>query len=366
MLGILLVFALAAFFVPRVPSPMWLEATVSWVGYTWMVVLLFTTIALLVMEPFRWILNRRITRQTSQDDAEEQTEVSAPGDEPNDASTSAGVSRRRALAGGMALTAGTIGLVTTGYGTYQAVKPPRVKGVEVPLSKLSRSGDGFRIALVSDIHLSAMAGRRHSEQIVDVINGTQADAIAVVGDLVDGTVEELGDAAAPLAHLRARQGAYFVTGNHEYYSGAAEWLDEIRNLGLRPLENTRTELTHFDLAGVDDVQAEEFDNGQSHGPDFQAALGDRDPNRASVLLAHQPVVIEDAMDWNVDLQLSGHTHGGQVWPGPLIAAGPNPTVAGLDRYGDTRLYVTRGAGTWGPRVRIGAPSDITVLTLRSR
>ena len=173
---------------------------------------------------------------------------------------------------------------------------------------------------------------------------------------------DLGSAAEPLAQLEARHGSFFVTGNHEYFSGADEWVAHVRELGLRPLENERVEINGFDLAGVNDVAGE----SEGDGPDFAKALGDRDRTRASVLLAHQPVVIHDAVDQGVDLQLSGHTHGGQLWPGNYIAELANPTVAGLERYGDTQLYVTRGAGAWGPPVRVGAESDITVVELASR
>jgi predicted MPP superfamily phosphohydrolase len=243
------------------------------------------------------------------------------------------------------------------------MRTPRIKDVEVPLARLGPGADGFRIAVVSDIHLSPTRGAAHCRRIVEAVNSTDADLIAVVGDLVDGSVEELGRAAEPLADLRARLGAYFVTGNHEYYVDTQSWLDEIQDLGMVPLENQRVELDGFDLAGLNDIGA-----GLSSaftGPDFAAALGDRDPERAVVLMAHQPVVVHEAVDWGVDLQLSGHTHGGQIWPATYLADLANPTLAGLERYGDTQLYVTRGAGTWGPPVRVGAPSDITVVTLRT-
>ncbi|KOG15286.1 metallophosphoesterase [Streptomyces viridochromogenes] len=251
---------------------------------------------------------------------------------------------------------------TVGYGTYGVVRGPKVKRVTVPLAKLPRAAHGYRIAVVSDVHLGPVLGRGFAQKVVDAINGTQPDLIAVVGDLVDGSVKDLGPAAAPLAGLRARHGAFFVTGNHEYFSGAEQWVDEVRRLGLRPLENARTEMPHFDLAGVNDIAGE----SEGQGPDFAKALGDRDRARACVLLAHQPVQIHDAVDHGVDLQLSGHTHGGQLWPGNLLAGMANPTVAGLDRYGDTQLYVSRGAGAWGPPTRVGAPSDITVIELASR
>ncbi|MHC8562002.1 metallophosphoesterase [Streptomyces albidoflavus] len=253
-------------------------------------------------------------------------------------------------------------LGTVGAGTYGVLRGPRLKHVTVPLAKLPRAAHGYRIAVVSDVHLGPILGRGHAQRIVDTVNSAQPDLIAVVGDLVDGSVAELGHAAEPLAQLRARDGSYFVTGNHEYFSGAAEWVDHVRELGLRPLENARVEKAGFDLAGVNDVAGESY--GQ--GPDFVRALGDRDRSRASVLLAHQPIVIDEAVEHGVDLQLSGHTHGGQLWPGNLIAGLANPTVEGLERYGDTQLYVSRGAGAWGPPVRVGAPSDITIVQLAAK
>jgi predicted MPP superfamily phosphohydrolase len=249
-----------------------------------------------------------------------------------------------------------------GLGTYGVLRGPRVKHVTVALAKLPRSASGFRIALVSDIHLGPTLGRGFAQRVVDTVNGTQPDLIAVVGDLVDGSVVDHARSVEPLAQLRARHGAWFVTGNHEYYSGAAQWVEHVQQLGMHLLANARAELPGFDLAGVNDVQG----RSTGQGPDFDRALGDRDPARTAVLLAHQPVVIDDAVRHGVDLQLSGHTHGGQVWPGEYVVGLQQPTVAGLARYGDTELYVTRGAGAWGPPTRVGAPSDITVVELVSR
>ncbi|MET9108783.1 metallophosphoesterase, partial [Streptomyces zhihengii] len=292
-------------------------------------------------------------------------EAGAPagGDAPEGATAPAAVSRRLFVARVVGGAAAAAAVGTVGYGTYGVLRGPRVKRVTVPLAKLPRAAHGYRIAVVSDVHLGPILGRAHTQRIVDSINAAQPDLVAVVGDLVDGSVADLGHAAEPLAQLRARDGSFFVTGNHEYFSGVDEWVDHVRELGLRPLRNERVEIAGgFDLAGVDDVAGE--DTGQ--GPDFARALGDRDRSRAAVLLAHQPVVIHDAVDHGVDLQLSGHTHGGQLWPGNMLAGLANPTVAGLERYGDTQLYVSRGAGAWGPPVRVGAESDITVVQLASR
>ncbi len=274
----------------------------------------------------------------------------------------AALSRRLFVARTVAAGASVAAAGTVGAGAYSLLNGPTLKRITVPLTKLPRAAHGYRIAVVSDIHIGAVLGRGHTQRIVDTINNAQPDMIAIVGDLVDGDVEDLAPAAEPLRRLRARDGSFFVTGNHEYFGDAGEWVDHVRELGVHPLENDRREMPGFDLAGVNDVRGEET----GEGPDFDKALGDRDTSRASVLLAHQPVQIHDAVDHGVDLQLSGHSHGGQMWPGPYIAALANPTVAGLERYGDTQLYVTRGAGAWGPPVRVGAESDVTIVQLASR
>ncbi|WP_406383399.1 metallophosphoesterase [Streptomyces sp. NBC_01618] len=390
----------------RTGAPFWLQRVLAWPGYLWLAALLYLTLALLVGEVVRPILRRALARRANgaygahRPSAAEAPESAAVAEAVGgDASASAVLvpavpaspvpavpaspvpgtdtlvavteapdhrpaapTRRLFVARAVGGAAAVAGLGTVGYGTYGVLRGPRVKRITVPLAKLPRSAHGFRIAVVSDIHLGPILGSAHTRRIVDTINRTQPDLVAVVGDLVDGTVADLGPAAEPLARLSARHGSFFVTGNHEYYSGAAQWVEHVRELGLHPLENARVEIAGFDLAGVNDVAGE----SEGQGPDFDRALGDRDRARAAVLLAHQPVVIDEAVAHGVDLQLSGHTHGGQLWPGNLVAELANPTVAGLDRYGDTQLYVSRGAGAWGPPVRVGAPSDITVVELASR
>ncbi|MGW2493379.1 metallophosphoesterase [Streptomyces pseudogriseolus] len=384
----------------RTEAPFTLQRVLAWPGYLWLALTLYLLLALLVGELVRPVLRKVLERRAagagagaSEREAEAEAEpardpipagrtaegaVETAGKPADGAvaggavaggSTAVGVagagdgpSRRLFVSRVVGGAAAAAAVGTVGYGTYGVLRGPKVKRVTVPLAKLPRAAHGYRIAVVSDIHLGPVLGRGFAQKVVDTINSTQADLIAVVGDLVDGSVKDLGPAAAPLAQLTARHGSFFVTGNHEYFSGAEQWVEEVRRLGLHPLENARTELPHFDLAGVNDVAGE--DEGQ--GPDFARALGDRDRARACVLLAHQPVQIHDAVDHGVDLQLSGHTHGGQLWPGNLIASGANPTLAGLDRYGDTQLYVSRGAGAWGPPTRVGAPSDITVIELASR
>ncbi|MFE5713485.1 metallophosphoesterase [Streptomyces sp. NPDC056501] len=375
--------SLAALTSSRAGAPFWFQQVVAWPGFLWLALLLYVTLALVVGEAVRPVLRARLERRAK---AAVPAEVAAPASVPvpvsvpdsvPDAVTTASpaeaappaaeapvdVSRRLFVSRVVGGSAAAVALGTVGYGAYGVLRGPRVKRVTVPLAKLSRAAHGYRIAVVSDIHLGPILGRAHSQRIVDAINSTQPDLIAIVGDLVDGTVENLGPAAEPLARLRARHGSFFVTGNHEYFSGADAWVDHVRELGLRPLRNERVEIAAgFDLAGVDDVAGE----SEGRGPDFGRALGDRDRARAAVLLAHQPIVIHDAVRNGVDLQLSGHTHGGQLWPGNYLAELANPTVAGLEQYGDTQLYVSRGAGAWGPPVRVGAPSDITIVELASK
>lgn len=383
----------AGFFAARSAAPFWLKQVLAWPGYLWLALCLYLFLAVLAGELARPVLRRVLERRARP------AAVDPPGLEPTpvavDATAAAapsgavpgtprpvaadapvgssalasaalvepsGPSRRLFVSRVVAGTAAAAAVGTVGYGTYGTVRGPKVKRVTVPLTKLPRAAHGYRIAVVSDIHLGPVLGRGFAQKVVDTINSTQPDLIAVVGDLVDGTVRELGPAAAPLAQLRARHGSFFVTGNHEYFSGAEEWVDEVRRLGLNPLENARTHLPHLDLAGVNDLAGE----SEGQGPDYARALGDRDRDRACVLLAHQPVMVHEAVDHGVDLQLSGHTHGGQLWPASYLAAATNPTLAGLDRYGDTQLYVSRGAGAWGPPTRIGAPSDITVVELASK
>jgi predicted MPP superfamily phosphohydrolase len=373
----------------RAGAPFWLQRTLAWPGFLWLALSMYLLLALLAGEAVRPLLRRHLERRdrartstAAQVREPEPIPAGAPPKGPEAAGTPdepegtegtgstegtrppapAGPSRRLFVSRVVSGAAAAAAVGTVGYGSYGVLRGPQVKRVTVPLAKLPRGAHGFRIAVVSDIHLGPVLGRGFAQKVVDTINSTQPDLIAVVGDLVDGSVKDLGPAAAPLAQLKARHGAYFVTGNHEYFSGAEQWVEEVRRLGLRPLENDRTELPFFDLAGVNDVAGE--DEGQ--GPDFGKALGDRDTARACVLLAHQPVQIHDAVEHGVDLQLSGHTHGGQLWPGSLLASAANPTVAGLERYGDTQLYVSRGAGAWGPPTRVGAPSDITVVELASR
>lgn len=348
----------------------------AWPGYLWLALMFYLLVVLVVLEvPMlvtRLVLRRRVVAAEPTTAAPEPVLVGAAGPtEPPAAGAVAAPdhdpSRRLLLARGAAIFAGLTATGVTGYGIRTALGPPHLDRVRIPLAKLPRSMDGLRIATVSDIHLGPLRGRAHTERIVAAINRLDADIVAVVGDLVDGSVAELGSAAAPLRDLRSRYGSFFVTGNHEYYSGVEEWVQEVDRLGLRVLQNRRQEIQArggvLDLAGVNDLTG--AGTGLAAGPDFAAALGDRDPSRPVVLLAHQPLAAKEAARYGVDLQLSGHTHGGQMVPFNLAVGLEQPVVSGLGEVDGTKVYVTNGAGFWGPPVRVGAEPQISLVELRS-
>jgi predicted MPP superfamily phosphohydrolase len=373
--------------------PLDVAAPLDRVAYSWLGVAFYTFLALLVLEPVRalgtiWI--RRTERVTEapgarraaapggagkvpgSDDAAARVE---PGTEPGSGAagrdgrlTARPLPRRTFLARGVAVTAGAVALGTAGTGSYVALSPQVVRRVPVTLANLDPSLDGLRIVTFSDAHLSATHRGRRFERLVELVNSQRPDVVAIVGDLVDGEVSELREEAAPLADLVSEQGVYFVTGNHEYFSGAEEWTRHLGTLGIDVLRNERVAIgrgaASFDLAGIDDRTA--VSSGvPGHGADLDAALDGRNDATPVVLLAHQPVMVEQARAAGVDLQLSGHTHGGQLWPFDYAIRLDQPTVEGLSRHGDTQLYVSAGAGYWGPAMRVGARPEIAVVELRS-
>jgi predicted MPP superfamily phosphohydrolase len=348
--GVLIALALlvlAANVLARVPGP---DQWVAWPGYLWLGLAVYLVLALLVLEPIRFIARRRIARREKDSGAEETDEQA--------------ISRRLFLARTGAAVAGAASVGLVGYGAATALGPPDLLRVPVRLRRLDPALRGYRIAVVADIHLGPLLGRGHTERIVEMINAAEPDLVAMVGDLVDGTVAELGSAAAPLRDLVARDGAFFVTGNHEYFvDDTADWLRELQRLGMTPLRNENTVVRRggavLNLAGVNDLSGARRDDG----PDFDRALDGLNPDAPTVLMAHQPVMVGQAAARGVDLQLSGHTHGGQMWPFHYVVEAVQPSLAGLSTVQDTQLYVTRGAGFWGPPVRVGARPDITILTL---
>lgn len=276
-------------------------------------------------------------------------------------------SRRQALARitGAAVSTAVVGHVA--YGVTRARAEAEVVDVPITLAKLPKQLDGFTIVQITDVHVGGTIEKEFIADLVERVMALKPDLIALTGDFVDGSVEDLAIHVAPFAKLSAPHGVYFITGNHEYYSGADPWIAKWRSLGVRVLRNERVSIERegaaFDLAGVDDHGADRY---PGHGMDLPAALAGRDPSRALVLLAHQPRQVRIAAKHGVDLQLSGHTHGGQVWPWHyIVSLQQGGLLAGHYRVGDTQLYVSRGAGYWGPPVRVGAPPEITRVRLRA-
>ena len=268
------------------------------------------------------------------------------------------------------LLAGAVGvgaLALGGVGLAAALGKVGIQPVRVSLARLPKSLSGFKIAQLTDLHIGATLGADWLTGVVAEVNELKPDLVVITGDLVDGSVAELREQVAPLAKLSAKHGVFFVTGNHEYYSGADEWIAELGRLGVRVLRNEHVSIGEgaesFDLAGVDDLSAGRF--GHGHGADVARAVAGRDPSRELVLLAHQPKQILEAALHGVGLQLSGHTHGGQIFPWNLFVRLDQPYVAGLARHGDAQIYVSRGTGFWGPPLRVGAPSEIALVELHA-
>ncbi|MGJ7492674.1 metallophosphoesterase [Variovorax sp. ZT4R33] len=279
---------------------------------------------------------------------------------------------------GSAMAVPVLATLVSAVGFFNARRTARVRTVEVPIANLPPALIGFSIAQLSDLHVGPTIRRGYIQRIVDAVNRLEVDAVAITGDLVDGSVAELREHIAPLAGLRARHGTFVVTGNHEYYAGAHAWIAELRRLGLRVLLNehvllaagrareaqTDEEMNAMTLvlAGVTDFTAVHFD--AAHASDPEAALaGAPEGVTTRVLLAHQPRSAPAAVEAGFQLQISGHTHGGQFFPWNLFVPLQQPFVAGLHRLQGMWVYTSRGTGYWGPPKRFGAPSEITLLRL---
>ena len=257
--------------------------------------------------------------------------------------------------------AGTLSL----YGLRQARRTARVVRVDVPVADLHPDLQGFTIAQISDIHVGSTIRQNYVRSIVERVNGLNPDLIAVTGDLVDGSVALLKTEVAPLAELKARHGTFFVPGNHDYYSGALSWIEHVRVLGMRALINEHEVVSvsqaKLIVGGVTDPVAQKF--VPEHKSDPHRALAGAPAADCRLLLAHQPQSVFAAHEAGFDLQISGHTHGGQFFPATIFVHFVQPYVAGLKRHKTMWIYVNRGTGYWGPPLRLNAPSEITLLTL---
>jgi predicted MPP superfamily phosphohydrolase len=261
-----------------------------------------------------------------------------------------------------------LALGVTVVGFINARRVARVVEVEVPIAGLPAALHGYRIVQISDIHVGPTIKRGYLNAIVTKVNALQPDAIAITGDLVDGSVRRLAPHTEPLARLAARDGTFFVTGNHEYYSGAQEWIVELRRLGLTVLLNQHVvcerDGERLMIAGVTDFTAHLFNESHRSDP-HKAAAGAPHGLHARILLAHQPRSATAAAAAGFDLQLSGHTHGGQFFPWNLFVPLQQPFTAGMNRLNQLWVYTSRGTGYWGPPKRFGAPSEITSVRLVS-
>lgn len=269
----------------------------------------------------------------------------------------------------VAVTVLTVAVLLLGWGHREAMKVPRVRRVDVPIVGLGRGMDGVTLAVLTDTHYGPIDRARWSAAVVDRVNALGADVVCHVGDIADGTVAVREPQASPLARVRAPLARVYVTGNHEYFSDARGWLDYMTGIGWDALHNRHVVVERggdrLVIAGVDDATAR-GSGLAGHGANIDAALAGANRDLPVVLLAHQPKQIPQAVAAGVDLQISGHTHGGQIWPFHVLVRLDQPVVAGLSRHGErTRLYTSRGTGFWGPPFRVFAPSEITVLTLRA-
>jgi predicted MPP superfamily phosphohydrolase len=337
------VFVLAALVPLTFFAMRWLprvaNAPLAWVIYTWLGFALYLFLLALLADAIRGV-------------------AALAGQLP------AGAERRvflsRFVASCIAALSGVIGL----GGVANAARGFELRRVRVPLARLPKTASGYVIVQITDVHVGPTIGRHFVEEVVRETNALAADMIVITGDLVDGTVDQLREAIAPLRDLRAKDGVFFVTGNHEYYSGADAWIEHLRSLGVRVLRNERIPIGDaFDLAGVDDASAHRM--LPHHGQDVAAAMKDRDPQRPVVLLAHQPKALKHAIAAGVDLQLSGHVHGGQMVPFNWLARLDQPLVAGLHRVKGTWVYVSTGTGYWGPPMRVGSGAELTRIELVS-
>jgi hypothetical protein len=251
------------------------------------------------------------------------------------------------------------------YGTWRAFSPPVVTELAVKVPKLPRALDGLSIVQLTDIHVGHFIQRRYMDALVQQTNALRPDLIAITGDLVDGDVPTLGGHVAALRNLQSRYGSFFVTGNHDYYSGDEEWTEFLQSLGIDVLRNRRVRIGDaggsLDLVGVDDWSGGRRRNKK--GYDLDQALAGHDAERATVLLAHQPANFKAAAERGVDLQISGHTHGGQLMPMTFFIGLAWEHAAGLYRHADSHIYVSRGCGFWGPPMRVGSPPEIVKLVL---
>ncbi len=272
------------------------------------------------------------------------------------------------VARGRAVGLGLLTLALMAFGLRSGLRGPQTNPVHITLRRWPKLLDGYRVVQLSDVHIGALLRREFAARVVAQVHAQKPDLVVVTGDLVDGSVQHLAAEVLPFGSLRARHGVFFVTGNHDYFSGAERWTRKVRELGMTPLRNTHVTITDaasaasFELAGVDDPTGKRMGGS---GDDVSAALRGIAADRPVILLAHDPKTFDKAARAGVDLQLSGHTHGGQLWPFNYFVRLATRFVAGLYRVGEAQIYVSCGTGFWGPPMRVAAPAEVTVIVLHS-
>ena len=346
--ALVILFAIARVLQSR-PSPRPWAIPLFSISWLWLGLATYLALFFVATDGARWVARRFSRRRPSADGAEAISEERR-------------LFLSRAAAGGVVALSGGLG----GFGLWRAYEPPKVTEVSVRLPNLPKALEGFSIVQLSDLHISSIIRPHFLDEVVGRCNALKPDLLAITGDLVDGSVPGLGKVVARLTGIRSRSGSFFVTGNHDYYSGDRQWCEALRKMGFRVLRNERVSIgdasASFDLVGVDDWGSRDRQRG---GYDLNRALRGRDPSRPAVLLAHQPANFEQAAGRGMGLQLSGHTHGGQFFPITTLASLRWPRLAGLYSYGAGKLYVSRGTGFWGPPLRVGSPSEIVRITLVS-
>ncbi len=279
--------------------------------------------------------------------------------EPVQPTTPANPDRRLFLQRALAVGIGTAATIATGIAARSALGGPAVRTATISLPGLPAEAVGLRVALVSDLHLGSVLRKEFCRSVVELVNGERPDVICLIGDLSDGSVAELEEDVRPLADLRAPEGVFAVTGNHEFYFDPDGWLEFLPQLGMRVLMNESQRVRGILLAGVHDIAG----RPSGRGPDMDAALASRTPGQPVIMMSHSPNLVDDAVQRQVDLMVSGHTHGGQFFPATLAIAATSRAVSGHHFFSGTQLFITNGAGFWGPIARLGAPPDVTILTL---
>lgn len=341
-LVVLWLFAVIGIGSGTVFDPAWARAP-AFVGWAWVGVGYYISLGLLIIGIIS-LLDRLIRRLLPH----AHSDADPPG-------------RLRMLRGATAVVVAAA-LGVSAFGLVAAARP-QVVNADVPLAQLPAEFEGLRVALVSDLHVGPSRGRAFTQRVVDLVNADSPDLVLIAGDLVDGTVALVGPDLTPLAQLSAPLGVFGVSGNHEFYADdGGRWLDVWGDLGIRTLRNERVTISRggeqIQLAGIHD-----YSSPSPYEPDLPAALDGGDPDGFTLLLAHQPRQAPEASDLGVNLQLSGHTHGGQLWPFGYLVRLQQPQVEGLGMVGGTAVYTTRGAGAWGPPMRVGAAPEVTIVTL---